>query len=365
MLFTQKHLGILNNRILQHVLFWIGIVCYFTLGYAQDGKYGIEFYRSSVFLINHLFLVYTFFYFLIPRFLLPKKFILFIFFSILTYAASMAFSRFLNFTVLGKYHTYWSLGASMLGQSTILGLAISIKLLRYWYKQQQQTMEAQKQKISAELQLLKSQVHPHFLFNTLNNLYAHTLNQSPSAPEIVLKLSDLLRFMIYESMAEKISLKKEIALLQQYIQLEQLRYGDRLDISISITGDIADKEISPLLLLPLVENAFKHGASNQVDQSWISFDLRVTGDQMNFKLVNSKDKDYNPAEKRQGGIGLQNVKKRLEILYTGKYTLDISEDIDVFIVSLQLQLSQKVQMENESATPLIINKHADKMLVSR
>lgn len=363
MRFQQSNFRLLPSRILLHAFFWIVILCYFTIGYTRNGDYKTEFLRSVVFLPNHMFLAYTFFYLLIPKFLFPKKFFLFFLFSVTTYIVSMQFSWFLNTTILGYNRTYWSLGASLLGQSTVLGIAISIKLLRYWYNQKQQIAEAQKQKITAELELLKSQVHPHFLFNTLNNLYSYTLHQSPKAPEIVLKLSNLLRFMIYESNAEKIPLKKEIALLQQYIELEQLRYGERLDISISISGDLSEKEIAPLLLLPLVENAFKHGASNQVEQSWISFDIHITGDEMKFKLVNSKDKELKQEEKTTGGIGLGNVKKRLELLYPAKYKLDISEDVDVFVVSLQLQLAEKIKTETGSATPLIKQNNANKMLI--
>src|SRR3982750_4730539 len=235
-----------RSRWVQHVLFWSCVLLYFTIGYARDGRFGIELLRSAAFLPNHMFIVYSFFYFLIPQFLLTRKFFLFILLAIVVYAVSMGLSYLINYKVLGVNHTTWSFGAAMLGQSTVLGIAISIKLLKNWYRQKRQLMDAENQKISAELELLKSQVHPHFLFNTLNNLYAHTLEQSEKAPAIVLKLSHLLRFMIYESNASSIPLKKEISLLQQYIDLEQLRYGKRLEVSVSVRGKIEEKEIAPL-----------------------------------------------------------------------------------------------------------------------
>lgn len=331
---------VLQLRVTQHVLFWVFVAIYFTIGYTRNGAFGLEFIRSLAFLPNHMFLVYSFFYFIIPRFVFTKRFPLMILSGVLAYALSMQVSAFINFVVLGEMKTTWSLGASLLGQSTVLGMAISIKLIKNWYQHKQQIMQARNQQVLAELELLKSQVHPHFLFNTLNNLYAHTLHQTAQAPEIVLKLSNLLRFMIYESNVALIPLKKEIFLLQQYIELEQLRYGRRLDVSFSVKGDIENKQIAPLLLLPLVENAFKHGTSRQLEQCWISFDLEVQGNEMRCKLLNSRDAEDSGQGAAPGGLGLQNVKKRLDYLYHGKHRLEIIEEEEVFIVNLGLQLTE-------------------------
>lgn len=334
----SKHIELFaQNRIVQHIFFWIVILIYFTLGYGKEGNYRLEFYRSFVFLFDHMFLVYSFFYVLIPRFLLTKKFLLFALFAVVVYTISIIFSWFLNFRVLAAQKTWWSIGASLLGGSTVLGIAISIKFLKSWYKQKQQILEAENQRTIAELELLKSQVHPHFLFNTLNNLYSHTLKGSEKSPEIVLKLSNLLRFMIYESKEAYIPLQMDLAILQQYMDLEQLRYGDRLDISMRITGNIEDEKIAPLLLLPLVENAFKFGVSNQLDQCWISFDVNVEQGIMKLKLINSKDEES--GKKESGGLGLQNVKKRLAFLYPGRHQLHISNEAELFVIDLSIQLS--------------------------
>ena len=357
MLLTKNHIErFLQKRLVQHTLFWIFVLCYFMIGYTRNGENGLEFIRSVAFLPNHMLLVYTFLYFIIPKFLFIRKFLLFALFRLLAYAISMSLSAFINFEILGHKRTAWSLGASLLGQCTVLGIAISIKLLKNWYQQKQQIMEAQNQKTLAELELLKSQVHPHFLFNTLNNLYSYALHQSEKTPQIVLGLSNLLRFMIYDSSESFIPLKREIYLLQQYIELEQLRYGERLDISVAVRGDLENKQIVPLLLLPLVENAFKHGTSRQLDQCWISLDLEVKGNEMLFKLINSME--GKPIEERSfaGGMGLQNVTKRLEYLYPDKHQLETFEEDEVFVVDLRLQLTEK------SATPantLIKNKKND------
>lgn len=266
--------------------------------------------------------------------------------AMLVSAWGIASSYFINFKFLASIgvgtglQTVWNPGLALLGQFTILGTAVSIKLLKHWYQQRQEMMEMKQQKLSAELQLLKSQVHPHFLFNTLNNLYSFTLHESHKAPEIVLKLSQLLRFMIYESNVPAIPLLREIAILKDYIELEKLRYGNRLDISLSFTGNLEGKLIPPLLLLPLIENSFKHGTSRQLDQCWISLDMHVENDTMSLKLLNSLDNEYTPANGHHKGLGLQNVKRRLELLFHGKYSFQARQEEDMFIVQLQLQLEK-------------------------
>ena len=227
----------------------------------------------------------------------------------------------------------------------IAGIAGSIKLAKHWYQEQQKTAEAQRERLVAELELLKSQIHPHFLFNTLNNLYAHTLSQSAQSPEIVLKLSQLLRFMIYDTKSEFISLQREVEILKNYIDLEQLRYGNRLDMSVSITGESAGKMMAPLLLLPFVENSFKYGTSNQLDTCWINLQIDVEDDRLYFKLVNSKDPDLNTGEFHTSrGFGLSNVKRRLELLYPGTHSLVIKDEEDMFLVSLTLPLGSSKEL---------------------
>ena len=355
--------AISGNRILWHVVFWFAILSYFTIGYARNDRYLVELIRSAVFLPNHMIMVYTFLYFLIPQFLLPRKFLRFFIFSALFYACGMYFSYFINYRILAPMGipTYWSLGAALLGQFTVLGIAISIKLLKYWYQQKQQTLLAEKQKTEVELELLKSQIHPHFLFNTLNNLYAHTLTHSAQAPEIVLKLSSLLRFMIYESNQDYIPLKKELELLKQYTDLEKLRYGNRLDMSVSITGAVEDQRIAPLLLLPFLENAFKHGTSKQIDQCWISMDIHVEQNRLGFKLVNSHERNLHREATDVGGVGLENVRRRLDYLYPGFYDLHLSEDEEVFVVSLDLPLVPGVKKGEKENRNLIQQENAVKM----
>lgn len=325
-----------------HLLFWVFIVFYFAWGFGFRDNPKLSFFNAIFYLPGYFLIVYSLIYFLVPNYLLKRLYLKFFVGLFLVLVLCVLYSRIAQLTLLTNenFQTFdISTGRAILPFFHVAGFAVSIKLLGHWYEQKQQTIEAEQQRTVAELQLLKSQLHPHFLFNTLNNLYSLTLEQSPKAPEIVLKLSSVLRFMIYESNHPKISLQKEVQLLQHYIALEELRYGDRLDFSLVIDGDIDIYEIAPLLLLPFLENAFKHGISKQIDLCWISFYLSIKDDSMNFKLINSLDKDQEHETKAiMGGLGLENIKRRLQLLYSEKHQLETLMLDDVYIVMLDLKL---------------------------
>ncbi|RWY48384.1 sensor histidine kinase [Mucilaginibacter gilvus] len=348
----------LVRRFLLHLLFWVLIVTYFAWGFGFNLNYKKSFLNALFYLPGHMFIVYVSLYLLVPRYLITRKFLHFFGGLFLTVACCTAYARAMQLTLGAKSNPgdfTMTTGRAILPFFHVGGIAISIKLLSYWYKQKQQTIAAEQQRTIAELQLLKSQLHPHFLFNTLNNLYSHTLEQSPKAPEIVLKLSALLRFMIYES-SDCIELEKEIMLMEHYISLEKLRYGERLDVSTVITGDTNLHQIAPLLLLPFLENAFKHGTSKQLDQCWISLTMSVDEGLLYFKLVNSVDREQEPGNYKTGGLGLQNVKRRLDLLYNGLYHLDMLMKDEVYVVNLEIKLSESPA--NEALEYAIAKKEA-------
>lgn len=355
---------LIKHRKAQHILFWLVVIFYFTIGYGGPGRYGDTFQRVILFLPGHIFLTYVFFYYLIPKFLVPKKILYFVVLGVFTYFLSLYYAYNVNFHLLPIFNlqSIW-VGSPLIGQTTMLGAALSIKFLKHWYKEKQNANELKQQKTEAELNLLKAQIQPHFLFNTLNNLYSLILEKSPQAPEIVLKLSELLRFMVYESLASQISLGKEISLIKQYIDLEHLRYGDRLEISAQFVGEIENKVISPLIFLPLIENAFKHGVSNQLDQSWISLHMHIKGKQLDFKIINSKDSESMMSTTPFGGKGIENVKKRLNLIYPKKHQLEIIDQDEVFIISLQITLesSDYIEMYN-NLNPTPIHNVQDQLL---
>ncbi|MES1160508.1 MAG: histidine kinase, partial [Bacteroidota bacterium] len=201
-----------------------------------------------------------------------------------------------------------------------IALSMLIKLMRSSYLNEKKLRAMEKEKFEAELGLLKAQINPHFFFNTLNSLYALTLRGAEAATGIVLRLSDLMHYMLYEASESKVLLQQEITHLENYISIEQLRFADRLDLSFQYSGDIEGKWIAPLLLLPFVENAFKHGIED--NSGWITIDLKLTGGRLFLKVANS----YFPPRTPKGkGLGIRNVKRRLELIYPGRYALDIRQ----------------------------------------
>ncbi len=216
-------------------------------------------------------------------------------------------------------------------------VAATLKLFRYWYRKETINQQLVKEKIISELQLLKAQVHPHFLFNTLNNLYSLTLKKSARAPEVVKKLSELIQYMLQECSATEIAVEKEVRMIANYIELEKLRYGTRLHISMDITGELAGKYITPLLMIPFVENAFKHGASEQSETALIAIALDVSDKTFSFSISNSCNE---VTRTPFGGIGLSNVKKRLQLLYPGQHQLDIITEENIYKVNMQVELGR-------------------------
>ena len=194
---------------------------------------------------------------------------------------------------------------------------------------------------SIELSLLKAQIHPHFLFNTLNNLYALTMGKSDESPNVVLGLSSILRYILYECNALKVDLTKEMAIIEDYISLEKIRYKQRLEVNLNVSGDLTHHKVVPLLILPLVENAFKHGVSKLTDDTWINIEAKIKSNKFLFKISNNKpEEDLNQSSpSKYGNIGLLNIQKRLNILYPKKHKLKITNADEVFIVALELTLN--------------------------
>ena len=331
------------RKILLHTLFWILTVIYFAWGFGMHVNPGRSLINAALYLPGFFLMVYSLLYFLVPRFLLKKRLFSFFLGLGIVLAICMAYSNIAQLA-LDASSTLRGMtlmmGRNVLPFLHVSGIALSVRMLMYWYEQREQTLEAEQQRTAAELQLLKAQLHPHFLFNTLNNLYSHTLDASPKSPEIVLKLSELLRSMIYDSNSPRIPLHREIALLRNYITLEQIRYGDRLDISVTVTGDTGKYQIAPFLLLPFLENAFKHGTGKQLGICWITMDIEVDGAVLYFKLVNSADPVTGEEPAKTGGVGLTNVRRRLELLYTDKYRFRTARLEEAFVVDLEMTLEK-------------------------
>jgi two-component system, LytTR family, sensor kinase len=214
-------------------------------------------------------------------------------------------------------------------------LAVAMKLLRTYWVGREREKGLVKEKLEAELKFLRNQTNPHFLFNTLNNIYALARKKSEHTPDVVLKLSKLLRFMLYESRNDRISLADEIRMIEDYLELEKIRYNERLTIELEKNIDEPSQDIAPLLLLPFIENAFKHGASETRFDSYIRIDIRLEKGVLHFFIENTKDDtgETGVAE----NIGLSNVRRQLELMYD-EHTLQVENKKDRFIVHLTVNL---------------------------
>ncbi len=324
-------------------------------------------YGQLLYLPGQLFLVYSLLYLVIPKYILRSRYRLAFLWTILLcvitgfvasfaywlYADSLAHSYFggpHSLIERKSWKTFVPIGfINGLRASLVTGgLATSIKLIKHWYEKEYRNTILQKEKLNAELQSLKAQLHPHFLFNTLNNIYSITQNSSPEASEMLAKLSDLLRYILYQCDRPLVKLSQEFSLVQDYIALEKIRYAENLDLDVALPAYTNGYMIAPLLLLPLVENCFKHGSSRLVDQAWIKIGAELKGNVLMIKLINSKPEAETGAERLEYGIGLGNVQKRLDLLYPGKHELKIIAEPGVFIVNLTLDLEKETAGNGET-----------------
>lgn len=228
----------------------------------------------------------------------------------------------------------------------ITALYTMFYFIQAWHEQQQKTQALQKDKVEVQLELLKSQVQPHFIFNTLNNIYSLSQRGNTRAAELIYRLSALLSYMLYDSKKNVISLKKEIEYVNNYIELEKIRYGERLDVSVNVFSNVDHFYISPLLLLPLVENSFKHGVNENIGDCWIRIDVSVHDQWLSAKIENSYNGLNPKTEDYRNGIGLENVRKRLEILYPSQHEFRCMTESHSFLSVLKIK-----NLSNESPVP--------------
>jgi sensor histidine kinase YesM len=299
-----------------------------------------------------LLFTYTLIYFLMPKYLIKEKYWAFAAGVILLTAVAVLTNYYINYHTQALIYQFFavkppglsanasffrSLDSVLFNLPTIGSIALGIKLMKHWWLKQEEVQQLTVSKANAELQLLKAQVHPHFLFNTLNNIYSFILTSSSRAPGMVKKLSGLLRYIIHECNQTQVALAKELQMIQDYISLETIRYGDQFDITIDIKGDYNNKKIAPLLLLPFVENSFKHGASKTLSRPWVSLNIIIENSTMYFMLNNSRPQEYTNLN-HNGGIGLSNVQKRLQLLYPARHELKVTSEQERFTVLLEIVL---------------------------
>jgi two-component system, LytTR family, sensor kinase len=330
-----------------HLLFWVAVFLLYWITYGGYlDKYYEQFILNAIALPARIIGTYVFIYLILP-FAIEKKQPFIFGVLVLMHAVLFGLSIHASFYYTNPLHEFHRFSDkslfnhSKIFSSTISNYAIplmaaTIVILKKWYLDQQKNKQLAEEKIAAELNFLKAQVHPHFLFNTLNNLYALTLIKSEKTPDIVLKLSDLLDYMIYKSNDAFVPLKKDIEILDGYIELEKMRYSERLNLKYEINGDATGHEIAPLILLPFIENSFKHGASKDRSKPSIHIKLDIESDFLALEVTNSVPVDKNLDEKESEGIGLKNVQRRLELIYPEKHELFIYPSDTLFKVECKI-----------------------------
>lgn len=342
---------IFNNRIIQHLFFWFIFFFFFSFIYSEAEPVKISLMAAGIQFPNLILVTYLQLYFLIPRFLLKKKFLLYLLLSgvlvkIYNNAALITLSFFgiplrTGHAAVIHWDWQWQLTTFQIypcfGVLAVSGLAASIKLLKKWFLENDRNKKIAIEKNILELEMLKEQVHPDFFFNTLNNLYTLTLNHSIKAPLVVTHLSDLLRYMLYDCNEKEVHLKEEIAMLKKYVELEKIRYGSLIDVSFSFTGNTNELMIAPLLLIPFVENSFQQGVNESSDQCWINIHLHSKDNELYFNISHSFDKEHPVSFNYYSG--LNKIKKRLGAIYPEKFTLNIYEEEDLYAVKLKVYLN--------------------------
>ena len=343
-------------RLERHFLFWLAVFLYHSVrisffypNHLLENIKPILYGALTWGALSNIIFSYTVVYYLVPRFFIKKKYIFFVVGILLLFISMFLLGILRN---MMDQHLMAAVGANTgntffkattirtLGNPPLIcGVLLSLKKIKDWYLKQNENKILSRENANAELQLLKAQIHPHFLFNTLNNIYFFILSEPVRAEDLVAKLENLLYYMINECNVPAVSLDKEINMINDYFELEKVRYGDRLDVELNITGDYSDKMIAPLLMIPFVENSFKHGTSKMLRDPWIKLFIQADEEVLHFTLANNKPADALFDKKH--GIGLNNVKKRLAILHPEKHYLTIESTENTFTINMQIPIEQK------------------------
>jgi sensor histidine kinase YesM len=327
-----------------HVLIWVGL---YIIPYIDDTRQHIS--PHFIWMNTMLFiLLASFFYFntyyLFRKLFLPGR----LFYYLLAILGCLVFisaANFLSISIIDKYfpsefhhpNIFHRLFFPIFPALFVFAISAAIKITNEWFRAEREKKEMENEKLNSELAFLKSQVNPHFLFNILNNICSLARKKSDNTENAIIQLSRIMRYMLYDSKDEKVSLEKEVEYLQNYIDLQRLRISDSVNINFTIEGNINGKMVEPMLLIPFVENAFKHGVS-YLDESNIDIHLKIDQEVLHFRVENNRIKKNNDPVQQESGIGLKNVLRRLDLLYPGTHIINIEETTAKYIVNLYISL---------------------------
>ena len=341
---------LIQNRLVQHSLFWIlsfyvllRIFAYNSVLNKTNIIYTVAFHSSLV------LLVYFNLYVLIPKYLRKNKYLLYAILSVLwilfiTILNIWTFDYFIDFILPGYYFiSYFEFVDILQFVLSYFLVSTLFKLSKGWFKlkkTERQLTILKEQKMTVELEALKAKVNPHFLLNSLNSIYSLSLDDDKEKlSNAIMKLSSSMKYVLYDTEIEKVPLIKEIKYLKDYIGLQKMRMDFPEQIDFTIEGEIEDQSISPFMLIPIIENAFKHGLKGGKENNYIKIKIVATEEVISLKVANNKPESIRRGPEEKGGFGIQNLKKRLEIEYPNKHRFEIVEDSSNYETKLELKLT--------------------------
>ena len=339
-----------NRVVFLHLSFWCVYLSFFVYqisSFRREDVGILEIMFHAVFnLIFHMIAAYMNYFFFLPRFLEKKNVGRYLLEFLIPFTILMIVRVHLQrYMVDGYTHEvkYFYRNAFIVQTVAItLFIVIFVAMLRFakdWFEFEARKKEIENEKLTAELTFLKAQINPHFLFNTLNNLYYLAYSKSENTTEVIAKLSQMMRYMIYESNHTRVLLSREIEYMQNYISLERLRLNNQIPIKFEVDGKVEDVWITPLIFITFLENAFKHGVTNNNPGAWVNVSIRLENKTCIYRVENSKITNAQIDNGGKSGIGLQNVKRRLELSYPGQYHLEVDDKSDRYSVELNLTLT--------------------------
>lgn len=340
--------NLVQNRWFQHPLFWACsfyiLLHFFAL---EEDLSDIDYVYTLLFHISLVFGVYLNIEILIRYLLKKEKYALYLLsivglWLIIAYANEFTFNH-LSDWIAPDYLFISAYAIEDLLKFSFVYLAITtlLKLSKSWFavlETQKELEKVKREQVESELSALKSNINPHFLFNNLTSLYGLARKKADETPDYILKLSELMRYMIYETQDKFVLLEKEINYITNYLDLQKLRCQSDTSIQYSVIGEIKSQQIAPFLLIPFIENCFKHGGMNQSDSNFIDMNIQIESDCIKMNLKNSIPTKPNKQINNEGGFGIENVKERLNALYQNKHKLNLELKTEQFNVELNLNL---------------------------
>ncbi len=329
-----------------HVVIWLSVVLIHAWIFSQFMRFEVSLLRA----ISNVIPMAAIFYFnfwLVNKFINKRKFVRFVLLIVLVFVLATFIRTEINtyfpdireeLSVINERQG-WFLGAVFTNLS-VLVISTFYQMLYNRYRAEKRNLAIINEQREAQLQALRAQINPHFLFNTLNNIYSLAVIKSDKTAEMVLKLSNLLRYVIYDGRSEKVSLEREVEQIGQFIELFQMRSEEPVDIRFKKQGLRKDQKLEPMILIPIVENCFKHCDFDTNPGAFIDIDLQVKNDELFFYTTNTKNDDDQQKD-QFGGVGLDNIKKRLSLKYPGRYLLEVKDADQQFFVKLKLKLSNE------------------------